>query len=112
MPPDANFTVAIGDTVDNGRPAGAGNIARPGARQRYTFAGTAGQTLYLKKRYEGPCCELSWRLLAPSGAGVAGHYMDTDIGRVTLPADGTYVIEVYGNGPGTGAYGFTLTAVT
>ena len=78
--------IAVGDTVENG------NIATAGAKQRYSFAGTAGQILYLKKRYQGPCCELSWKLLAPSGAGVAGHYMDTDIGRVVLSANGTHVI--------------------
>ena len=90
---------------------GSDTLSVAGAKQRYTFPGTAGQTLFLKSLYKGPYGDLHWRLLAPSGTEIDRSDMTLDIGRVTLSANGTYVIEVYGNGTGTGAYGFTLTAV-
>ncbi|MGI8683923.1 MAG: toll/interleukin-1 receptor domain-containing protein [Acidimicrobiales bacterium] len=111
VPADATFPIAVGDTVENGKPAGAGNIAVGGAKQLYTFAGKAGQILYLKARYEGPCCSLNWQLNGPSGEELARKYLSGDLGEVKLSADGTHTIEVTGNNDTTGTYGFSVTPV-
>jgi len=77
----------------------------------YTFAGTAGQTLYLKEIYEGSGGQLEWKLLAPSGAEIARIDMTLDLGLVKLSATGTHIVTVAGPYGGTGTYGFAITAV-
>jgi hypothetical protein len=111
VPPDAAFPIPIGATVGTGRPQGAGNITTPGAKHRFTFEAKAGQVVFLKQLYEGPSHELGWKLVAPSGTEIVDKYIQTDIGRVELTADGTYAIEVYSQDRGTGTYGFELAAV-
>jgi hypothetical protein len=95
--------IAVGDAV------GPTEITAPGERHVYTFPGAAGEIVYLEAQYEGPCCELRWALLSPSGATVATTYLDTDLGRLPLSATGDHTIEVWSEGGGTGAYGFVLT---
>jgi hypothetical protein len=110
VPADVTFAISIGDSIQNGTPAGAGNIASPGTKQRFTFAGAAGQVVYLKTSYKGPAGDLRWKLFSPSDTEIGYESMGYDIGRVTLPANGTYTIEVSGTGTGIGVYGFALTA--
>ena len=103
VPPDTTSAITVGSTVE-------GSIPVPGTRRFYTFAGSAGQTVYLKTLYSGPATTLGWRLLAPSGEAVVSADMRNDLGRLTLSAGGTHTIEVGGFGPGTGTFGFTITA--
>lgn len=104
VPPDTTSAITVGSTVQGGIPVA-------GTRRFYTFAGNAGQTVYLRTLYTGPATKLGWRLLNPSGVSVVSADMGNDLGQVTLPASGTYTIEVGGFGPGTGSFGFTITAV-
>jgi hypothetical protein len=105
------FAITISSTVEHGRPAGAGIISAPYARQLYTFSGSAGQSVYLRTLYTGAANRLGWRLMSPTNVQLAGADLQNDLGRFELPATGTYTIEVGSNPTGTGTYGFTLTAV-
>jgi hypothetical protein len=105
VPPDTTAAITVGSTVQGGIPVA-------GTRRFYTFAGSGGQTVYLRTLYTGPATQLGWRLLSPSEVPVVGADMRNDLGQVTLSASGTYTIEVGGFGPGTGSFGFTITAVS
>lgn len=108
--PEGAFPIAVGDTVSPGRPAGAGDIGTPGQHQYYTFTGTAGQIVYLKSN--SGSSQLEWQLLDPAGNQLPYAYAQTDqdLGRITLPATGTYTITVSAwndSSPATGTYSFT-----
>ena len=88
------FSIKIGDTVSPGQPAkGAGVIAQLGQRQSYSFAGHAGELVYLGL---GPCdgANPSFVLLRPDGGALDLQFGNchVDIGRQTLPVAGTYRI--------------------
>lgn len=108
-PPGA-IPISVGDSVGAGKPAGAGNIATPGAKQDFAFSGTAGQIVYLKAMPDA-ARQVRWTLLDPSGGPINDRSADSDIGRVKLTADGPHVIRVYGSEAATGVYGFSVTPV-
>jgi hypothetical protein len=110
--PENLFAIDIGGTVAEGQPPGAGNIAKPGVVQRYTFSATAGQTVYVKLLSVNMTgMGLSWTLYDPSGAYVARRVLPQEIGRQTLRHTGTYSLEVEGNKDSTGTYSFALTGI-
>lgn len=67
----------------------------PGARDVYTFDGTAGGTLRIDELAASGTLALDYVLLAPSGAVVGtGAIGGADFGPVVLPETGTYEIVV------------------
>ena len=102
VPPATVSSISIGADV-------TGSISRNGEWHHYTFAGSAGQIVYLDGT--GACIDLQWRLLGPEGRNLVQAGACNDIGRQTLPVAGTYTIEVYSDGTATGDYAFTLSAV-
>ena len=126
VPADRIFHISIGDTVSNGRPAGAGTIESAGARHLFTFDGTKGQMFHLVSRSPATICNGSpwifWRLLDPAGGEVTGPFDNicSDIGvlgPIPLPATGRYTLIVQsgwngftssGDRPITGTYAFSL----
>lgn len=80
---DDAFTLNSGDTVNDGfinaTPTdGAGNIETPGTTDTYTFAGVAGQIIYLQ-RLAGNW-PLYWRLSDPDGNTLG----ETELGPPTI----------------------------
>jgi RHS repeat-associated protein len=101
--PRSGGPVTLGELV-------AGSIPTATSRDRYAFAATAGQIIYLAAR--GSCVrDLRWRLLRPDGRSVGLANLCDDLGRLVLPDEGTYTIEVFSDGPATGDYAFQLLAV-
>ncbi|MGZ6345778.1 MAG: hypothetical protein ACXWOW_10740 [Candidatus Limnocylindrales bacterium] len=88
----------------------SGSIGAPGQWADYTFAGSAGGIVYLE--HQASCTAgLLWELRGPSGEALPSTIACDDLGRVVLPADGTYTIRFSGNQTATGAFSFTLLAV-
>ncbi len=83
-----------------------GEISDPAVRDRYTFAGTAGEVIYLAATNTTCVDGLYWRLLLPDGNTKTEAVACHDLGRVVLSTAGTYTVEVYSDGTATGAYGF------
>jgi hypothetical protein len=113
IPPDTTFAIQIGDTVSDGVPApGAGRIEVPGAKDQYTFAGTAGQLVFCEEISVDKSLSgyLYWELNSPTGKRVFGNYFDgSNPERQTLPENGTYTLTFYVNNTGAsfiGAYSF------
>ncbi|BCX48174.1 hypothetical protein HAHE_20820 [Haloferula helveola] len=108
------FAIAIGDTVSDGIPgSGAGNIETPGAYDRYTFTGTAGQKIFVNMVSYSGVNTINYRLLDPSDAEIGNKQFNLgDIATVELPASGTYTLEV-GEAPNddTGTYTIAITDI-
>lgn len=62
-------------------------VSTKGERPHWTFAGTAGQTVYL---FWTPPCDCTVQLLSPDGSPVAYDYEADSYLTATLPATGTY----------------------
>ena len=81
----------------------------------YRFSGTAGQRVNLQSFTSSTTLAI-WSLygLSDQGLGSSGQYISANIGIVTLPATGTYVIGVSGNGLNTTPvnYQFSVTDVS
>lgn len=96
IPADPSFAIHIGEVVADGQPAGAGNIEVPGARDRYTFFGVAGQNVSFEERAVAPAFGgyLRWRLTTPGGQEIFNQYFDglNRLGRQILPETGTYAL--------------------
>ena len=74
----------------------------------YTFTAQAGDAVFLDA--QGPCVSgLLWALNGPSGRITIASSCN-DLGRFVLPSAGTYAVEVYADGPATGAYTFQVRA--
>ena len=100
--PRSGGAVAPGETVN-------GAIASVGQRDRYTFAASAGQVVYLKAI--GCVNGLRWHLLGPDGRELGLDRTCTDLGRHVLKDAGTYTVEILSDGTATGGYGFRLLDV-
>lgn len=106
------FPIQIGDGVSDGVPAaGAGRLSVPGEVDQYTFVAQAGQRVF----FDDCGGRIGyWEVSAPNGDQLFRDDLDTsDPGTRTLPADGTYLIRVYGYSGSqyVGAYSFKLSAV-
>lgn len=112
------FSIAIGDSVSPGQPAtpeGAGTIGNALESDVYTFAGLAGQRIYVKDTSTG-WNGLKLRLSDPNGNWLiwADPLDNCGIDAVTLGTDGDYRIEVGSDRvdpADVGDYGFTVYAV-
>ncbi|MGH9280115.1 MAG: S8 family serine peptidase, partial [Acidimicrobiales bacterium] len=105
-----SFGYTVGDTVSRDVPAsGAGNIEQPRVIDKYTFTAAANQNVFVDLlAHDG--WELNWRLVAPTGAVLFDQGLWVgDPGQKTLPAAGTYSVEV--TGTATGTYSFRITSV-
>lgn len=107
------YTINVGDTVSPDHPTtGAGIIKTLGQRQTYSFSGRTGEVIYLEL---GPCdgAQPSFDLLRPDNSlisKVIGN-CNSDIGRQTLPATGTYRIVASTDKSNVNSrYSFTLQA--
>jgi hypothetical protein len=103
-PPASNSSIALGQDV-------AGQIASTSQQDDHTLAATAGDIVYLHA--EGTCIPgLRWVLLGSDGTLLgSGPGTCQEIGRVVLPAAGTYMVRVLSDGQATGAYRFVVTPV-
>jgi serine/threonine protein kinase/RNase P subunit RPR2 len=113
LPPD-EFDIQIGDTISKGVPRdGAGFITSPGEQDIYHFSATAGQTLTFTITQPPTTNDtMMWRLTDENGRELFNTCLQCgDPQPVTIELDGTYTLTVGNtNSPGTGAYGFQITA--
>ena len=111
------FAYTIGTTVSDGVPApGAGNIETVGGEDDYTFSGATGQKIFYDAlSVSGGNCNFHRTLVAPNGTNVTGAdgFVCSDVGPITLPANGTYTLRIYPsvNASDTGKYSFRITNV-
>lgn len=112
------FTIQIGDTVSDDAPgSGAGRIEASTATDIYTFAGTAGQSVFVEELSVASAFAgwLRWEMRTPGGASVFSSYLEgTHEGRRTLPETGNYTLRVWvgANNPlYVGTYSFRLRAI-
>ena len=116
IPPDDVIPIQVGSTVTNGVPAaGAGNIEVAGAEDRYTFTGVAGQDVFIDGIQAASAFGgwLKWELKSAGGQSVFSTYFG-NVGRKTLPENGTYSLRcwVAVNDPArVGTYSFSLMPV-
>ncbi|HUL50941.1 MAG TPA: hypothetical protein VLU94_00005 [Candidatus Nitrosotalea sp.] len=89
----------------------SGNIVHPGDQVYYTFNGTAGQRVFFDSRTSDSSIRIYTALYSPGRATVFSGYSYQDIGPVTLPETGTYLLQLDGYGAATGAYSFNLLDV-
>ena len=104
------YSIKIGDTVSPDHPAkGAGIIVRLGERQSYSFAGQAGDIVYVKF---GPCdgVGLHFDLHDPGNWGVGGTFGCHDFGPVTLTKSGSYQLLAYPD-PGVAGAHYTFAVL-
>jgi hypothetical protein len=88
-------------------------ITTPYQQNTHTFAGTAGQIVYLDSTTPSGS-NLRWELFGPSGNSLGANWMTVDLGRKVLAVSGTYTIKVWSGSatnPATGSYSFTVLAV-
>jgi hypothetical protein len=108
-----DFPLVLDAAVSNGAPfAGAGNLEAPGAQDVYTFDAPDNRLVYFQ--VNTAFNRLFWSLTAPDGAAVfTGRYMpNNDVRRVELPMHGKYRLVTYNDSGITGAYGFSVSALT
>jgi hypothetical protein len=96
VPDPDTFAINIGDTVADGSPStGAGNIEVPGAYDRYTFAGVAGDSIYVDRITYEDTSNIEYSLIDPSGNTLGSKVLyASDLGSVELPETGTYTLVV------------------
>ncbi len=108
---EAYQNVAPTSTLALGTPV-SGTIVNPGDEATYTFAGTAGQTLYFNGL--DSAAETYAQLTGPNGNSIFNQYISYDsytydnYGPFTLTATGTYSLTIYNSSDETGAYNFVL----
>ena len=107
------YAIQIGDTVSPGHPrAGAGIIEKLGQKQSYSFAGRAGETVFLSL---GPCegANPSFSILKPDNSMLDGDIGNCHVNfRETLPVTGTYrVVASTDKSDVSSRYGFILRPV-
>ena len=111
VPDDEEFAIAIGDSVSDGVPAaGAGNVEIPGARDVYTFTGTAGQKIFFDEQVISGTIFLDYEITDPTGAVmVSDGWGAAEPGAIVLPETGTYTITVGDDDDDAmGTYSFTI----
>jgi hypothetical protein len=105
------FPIAVGTTVTTDSPGpGAGILPEPFGIDRYTFDAVAGDVVCLVEF--GGSCALDWTLTGPGGEVIVDDpsFCQSSPGKRTLPATGSYVIEVGGGIDDVGTYAFALEA--
>ena len=87
-----------------------GSLSAAGQWADYTFDGSAHQVVYAQR--VGDCTsDLLWTLLSPTGTRIGDTQTCNDLGRVELPAAGTYTVRIHGDRATTGAYAFQILPV-
>ena len=79
----------------------------------YQFSAAAGQSFYFA-RLSGTATSAQWRLIDPDGNVLFSTLLNTDAGRLTLTAAGTYTLLVEGfiSETGTVNYSFNVAPIT
>ncbi len=88
-----------------------GTITEPDGRAEHALELVAGQLIYVDS--PPPCgSQLSYRLVPPAGTNFGGApTVCTPMGRVEVPATGTWTLQVDGYGGGTGPYAIEVRPV-
>ena len=104
VPPDDVVESAVGSPM-------VGELTVAGEHDEFTFAGTAGDIVYLDGA--GACgVSIDYVLLSPSQQELSGApYVCDDIGRQVLPQTGTYTVAVRSYAGGTGPYDVAVLSV-
>jgi hypothetical protein len=92
----------------------AGQLNPRSETDLFQFAGTRGQRVNLDS-ISASVNQASWRLVDPADGTLGNSFgINTDIGILTLPSDGAYVIFIQGNGSHTNTldYQFRVTDVS
>ncbi|MDQ8196484.1 PPC domain-containing protein, partial [Coraliomargarita sp. SDUM461004] len=108
------FAINIGDTIQDGTPSpGAGNIEFPASYDIYTFAGTAGDSIFIDKIAFSGTTNIDYTLIDPSGNELDSHELyQSDLGSIELPETGSYTLQVGDSSSDqTGTYSIAITAV-
>jgi len=98
---DVTGTIAIGTPL-------TATTSYPGQNARYTFSGTAGQSVSLQitnSTYPG-CVALRFSILNPDGSTLTSSFTCSTSGSIsshTLGTTGTYTVLIDPQGPGTGS---------
>jgi len=88
----------------------SGSLTAAGQWADYAFDGSAHQVVYTQR--VGDCAShLLWTLLSPTSARIGDTQTCNDLGRMDLPAAGTYTVRIHGDGATIGAYAFQVLAV-
>lgn len=119
IPADPTFAIQLGDIITNGVPAvGAGNIEVPGAWDYYTFSATNGQLAFFEMLHTASTFQgfLFCELKSPSSNTVFSGYIagGNNVGRKTLPENGTYRMRVLAQSTATnhiGAYSIRVRSI-
>lgn len=116
-----HFALELGQIVTNGVPAvGAGRIGTPGNLDLYSFTASTGQAIYMDALTGNGCTSvLFWELMDPKGKILSSNLLADilvcsaggDIGKVVLPMDGTYTVQVGGIHDGVGDYSIAVWPV-
>ncbi|MBL9127256.1 MAG: immunoglobulin domain-containing protein, partial [Verrucomicrobiales bacterium] len=111
---DQAFDIAVGAEVrETDPPDGRGRIETAGARDIYSIAVTAGQTVFFDKLENSS--GLSWTLYDAAGVERFSTRFDAgfaDPGSVTFAEAGVVTLTVFGRGDAVGAYAFKTWNVT
>ncbi|MDQ8194736.1 hypothetical protein QEH59_09890, partial [Coraliomargarita sp. SDUM461004] len=113
IPAPQTFEITIGDTITPVEATGAGTIETPGAYDMYTFAGIAGQKIFIDKISYSGIANIDYTLIAPSGDTLGTKPFHTsDLAMIELPETGTYTLQVGDSSSDqTGTYSIAITAV-
>jgi RHS repeat-associated protein len=100
FPQDYTFQVVTPATTTTALTFGttySGALPGTGDQQRFTFAGTAGQRIFLDDL--GSSGYQNWGLTSPSGQSAGGYWNPgADNGPYTLAENGTYTFTIFGGG--------------
>jgi len=113
---DGPMALTLPAVIGDGVPAaGAGNIESPGSADIYTFAGVAGQVIYVDDRQTSGLGNFAVRIFAPSGTQIRYDALDgSDTGRLVLGETGGHRVEVQAvdnRVASIGTYDFALLTV-
>ena len=110
---DQTFAYTIGAVVSSNLPSvGEGNLTQPGEIDNYQFTAPTNLLLYVNA-LGWPPGGAYWSLYGPDGNVVfnSAWMPNNNIGRLQLPAQGTYRLAVSSCNGSTGAYGFQISTI-
>jgi len=111
VPADRHFAISLPTTIGPGSPPGAGHIDGPGQRELFDFSGKPGQVVHIRHTAScGAIQQIEYRVGAANDLANPSGYLNLclDLGAVTLPAGGSYTVEVQA-GADTGDFGFNIS---
>jgi hypothetical protein len=112
VPAVQTFPYTIGTTVNPGNPfIGGGTLPLPGAVDKFTFTGLAGESIFLARNSSVSTCNIQWQLSGPGGFP-AQSICNFDSTGITIKLKAAnYTLAISGTTGTTGTYGFRITDV-